>query len=255
MSFDTDYSLVYDALYWDKSYEDEAAYIESILTENDIPKSPAILEVGMGTGKHASLLADSIRGASIVGLEPSHEMASQARLRGLNVEELDALEGLNLKLENSFDAVLAIFHVVSYMTQTEELEAFFSEVYRTLRPGGIILFDVWHKPAVLGQRMEERVKRGTMTDGRQVIRIASPALYPATSTAEVNYEIFLENADRLSFKRIAEQHVLRFFDKNELEGMLGACGLQVLQSHEFLSCKPPSESTWGVAYVARKPFD
>ena len=57
------------------------------------------------------------------------------------------------------DAAVALFHVVSYLTSETQLETFAANVARSLKPGGLFLFDFWYGPAVLAQKPEVRVKQ------------------------------------------------------------------------------------------------
>lgn len=250
MSFDENYSEIYDALYSDKDYAAESDYIHRLLSESLKTEKPQILDVGMGTGRHAQILLSLMEDSSIIGLEPSPFMAQQARERGLRVIQADVQNGMPEFNDNSFDAILALFHVVSYLTNPKELEHFFNGVARCLRPGGIFVFDVWHKPAVLNLGMAVRVKRAQSDDGRQIVRIANPSIDYARSIGTVNYEIFSEGRVPGAYLRHHEEHSLRFFDHKELVELLRNSGLQVKQFHEFLTRKAPSNETWGVSYVA-----
>ncbi len=53
------YSEYYDLLYKDKNYKKEADYIASLIKTN-APHTKSILELGCGTGKHASLLREKV---------------------------------------------------------------------------------------------------------------------------------------------------------------------------------------------------
>lgn len=252
MSFDQKYAEIYDALYSDKDYVAEAQYISQVLSEFLKAENPRVLEVGMGTGRHAEIFLSLNEGYSIVGLEPSPHMAKQAREKGLTVVEADAQSGMSEFDSDSIDAVLALFHVASYITEPRELSNFFDEVARCSKPGGIFFFDVWHKPAVLNLGMTLRVKRTQLLDGREVVRIATPSIDESRSIGTVHYDIFSEEKTSGTFERIQEEHNLRFFEGKELEELLRNSGLRLEDSHEFFSRNAPSNETWGVSYVASK---
>ena len=254
MSFDQKYAEIYDALYFDKDYVAEAQYIFRVLSEYLQAENPRLLEVGMGTGRHAQILHSLNEGCSIVGLEPSAHMAKQAREKGLTVVEANAQSGMRDFEADSFDAVLALFHVVSYITEPQELSNFFDEVAKRMKPGGIFFFDVWHRPAVLNLGMTLRVKRTQLLDGREVVRIATPSIDESRSIGTVHYDIFSEEKTSGTFERIQEEHNLRFFEGKELEELLRNSGLRLEDSHEFFSRNAPSNETWGVSYVASKLY-
>jgi SAM-dependent methyltransferase len=254
MSFEAAYSEVYDALYSDKNYEAEAEYITQTLMANGVESGASVLEVGIGTGRHAELLQKALGKFRILGVEPSRAMADQARSRGLEVFEGNAQDALPQIDEGKHDAVLALFHVVSYVTDESELKEFFNQVSRILKPGGIFLFDVWHRDAVLHLGMSERVKRVLTESGNQVLRLAVPEIDLANSIGIVNYEIFVQLEASSKFERIVEKHTLKFFSRSEVSELSRRSGLRLVESHEFLTRKEASEETWGVSYVLEKPL-
>ena len=80
-------------------------------------------------------------------------------------------------LPSRFNAVLSLFHVVSYQTTNPSLQAVFANAAHHLDPGGLFLFDVCHSPAVAAQRPELRVRRLHTAD-LVITRIAEPTLKP-----------------------------------------------------------------------------
>ena len=70
------YSNYYDALYSDKDYIEEVAYIVKKLSINGV-SSGNILEFGCGTGIHGQLLDDS--GYSVHGVDKSSQMIDIAK--------------------------------------------------------------------------------------------------------------------------------------------------------------------------------
>lgn len=109
-----EYARYYDLLYADKDYAEEAKYIASVLRYAIGEDKRQILELGCGTGKHAALLADM--GYTICGVERSKNMLAQAQTRaegkqGVSFVQSDIRE---FSFEKTFDAVFALFHVMSY---------------------------------------------------------------------------------------------------------------------------------------------
>ena len=76
MVFD-EYARYYDLLYQDKDYQAEADYVAGLIRRFH-PEARSILELGSGTGIHASLLAK--KGFTVHGVERSPEMLARSRM-------------------------------------------------------------------------------------------------------------------------------------------------------------------------------
>ncbi len=253
------YSSYYDVLYQDKNYEAESAYILSLL--NSFGDHPIeLLELGCGTGKHGELLARS--GMRVTGVERSPEMYDRAIIRSLSVEpasQANATGSLHVLLgdakafrsETRYDAVLALFHVVSYQTTNEDVAAMFETAALHLKPSGIFLFDVWYGPAVLSERPAVRVKRMS-SDAIDVLRIAEPVQNVNRNCVDVHYEIIVTDRETGRVSRFSEHHLMRYYFTPELEWIAERNGLKIVHQEEWLSGAAPSCNTWGITFVAKK---
>ena len=96
-----------------------------------------ILDLGCGRGEWLELLRDE--GLRSRGVESNRVLVEQARARGLEVAEQDALEFLRGQPPNSFGAVTA-FHFIEHL-RFETLVELLDEIRRTLRPGGLVIFE------------------------------------------------------------------------------------------------------------------
>jgi len=248
------YGRYYDVLYRDKDYAAEAEYVARTI-RSAAPDASAILELGCGTGRHGLLLAKS--GFHVHGVERSPEMATLAQSASRQASDTigsfrcDVGDARQVKLDRTFDAVIALFHVVSYQTTNSDLNATFAVASRHLVSGGVFLFDVWHGPAVLAQRPEKRVK--TVVDNDlEIVRTARPRLDATHNIVEVTYDVECRNLHSAESWRFAEGHRVRYLFPEEIEDLAADNGLQSIRSEEFLTARPPSSTTWGVAYLLRK---
>lgn len=240
------YSQYYDLLYSDKNYEAEVGYIDTLLKKYHI-FSGSILELGSGTGKHANLLAE--KKYSITGIERSQEMINRAA----HNSSCSFLCGdiTLVRLGKEFDAVISMFHVVSYITSDNDLENLFKNTYSHLRTGGLFVFDVWYSPSVLFNRPEVRVKK--MSDHLiEITRIAEPNVIDNENLVEVNYTIFSKNKNTGSITSFTECHPMRHFSTPEISLLAKSHGFQLVASEEFLTGNSPGKDTWGVCYVLKK---
>jgi SAM-dependent methyltransferase len=247
------YSTYYDLLYHDKDYRREVEYSVNTLRGLD-PQIRDILEFGSGTGRHGRLLAQE--GFRIHGVDNSDTMLAVAKAErsdGKTVSgsfEFQKGDIRTVRLPQVFDAVVSLFHVVSYQVSDKDVCGTFSNAARHLKSKGVFLFDVWHAPAVLRQRPIVRVKRAQ--DGNHsLIRIAEPALDTKTCTVDVRYTIILKSPNE-SATILEERHRMRYFSPADIDHFADKTGFEVLRSEEFLTRKVPSEETWGVLYLLRK---
>ena len=239
-------SRVYDLLYREKDYAGEVAYLLGLLAEHH-GAVKAVLDLGCGTGRHAVHLLDS--GLDVTGVELSPQMAERAR----EVPRLNVFEGdvRHVRLGWRFDAVLALFHVVSYQTTIDDLERTFLTAAEHLDPGGLFVFDVWSTPAVLTQRPEVRTRRFADVE-LEVVRTAHPVERPHESVVEVKYSLVVTDRGTGLDHEIHETHVMRHLTSGEVELLARLSGFIVLRAEEYLTGAEPSDSTWGVSYVLRK---
>lgn len=240
------YGRYYDLLYLDKDYEGEAAYVQNVLKHNGIAKG-TLLEFGSGTGKHGCLLAAN--GYSVHGIERSAEMVAESQTApGFSCEQGDIA---TVKMVRTYDAVLSLFHVISYQTTNEQLQAVFANAADHLTVGGLLLFDFWYSPAVYAQKPSVRVKR-MADDEVEITRIAEPKVYPNKNQVSVLYSIFARDIASGAVKIFQEVHTMRHFSLPEMDLLAGSCGFMRIQAEEFLTGSEPSENTWGVCVVLQK---
>ena len=249
------YSVFYDLLYQDKDYAAEADYVARTI-RGYAPRARTILELGSGTGHHGRLLA--AKGFDVQGIERSPAMVSVARTtkdprvrEGFGSFTCEVGDICSTEINHTFDAVISLFHVMSYQTTNERLQRVFCVATDHLSPGGVFLFDVWHGPAVLSERPAVRVKEVADLEYR-VKRTAEPELDTNASTVKVVYSMDCEDRRTGETFRFSEQHVMRYLFPTEIDFLAQACGLRRVNAEEFLTCCRASPSTWGVAYVLQK---
>ena len=119
-----------------------ASELEAIRTL--IPEAGRGIEIGVGTGRFAEPLGIK------VGIEPSPAMRVIARERGIN-----AIDGVaeELPIESeTFDYAL----FVTTLCFLESLHQAFSEVFRILKPNGIVVAGLIEKESALGKVYQQR---------------------------------------------------------------------------------------------------
>lgn len=252
MSHFEKYSAYYDVLYQDKDYQSEADYIFDILNKNHA-KLSSLIEFGSGSGIHAELLAKN--GLHVDGIDLSENMVRESLARkeaSIFKNQLTFQTGdiREKNLQKKSDAVVSLFHVVSYLTQDHDVMAAFKNARAHLNPDGLFFFDFWYKPAVLHFVPEYREK--TMENNKyHVFRKSIPEHLPQENKVNVRFEV--EVTDKLSGAKefLKETHPMRYFDIAEIEIFLNQCGFELVHSYEWLTKNRPTQKSWGVAVLAR----
>lgn len=248
-----DYARYYNLLYRDKDYAAEAEYVACMIRKFH-PSAQSILELGSGTGIHAGLLAE--KGFRVHGIERSQEMLARAlALAEKTSPEHGSLtfslgDIRDIRLNNNFDVVISLFHVISYQTSNDDVTAAFATARHHLKPGGIFIFDTWYGPAVLTQRPEVRIKR--MEDEQiEITRLAEPVLHPNENRVDVNYHVFVRDWATDTVKELKETHSMRYFFKPEINIIANQSGFEILHTEEWMTGNPIDQNTWGVCFILK----
>lgn len=240
------YSLYYDLLYRDKDYAGEVNYILNLLAKQGITKGD-LLEFGSGTGKHARLFAEL--GYRVHGIELSAEMVAQSvMVDGFTCQQGDIC---TVHLGRTYDVVLSLFHVISYQTNNESMNAVFASAAEHLNAGGLFIFDFWYSPAVYTQKPVVRVKR-MMNESVEITRIAEPAIYANENRVDVNYNIFIRDIASDKVHTLSESHPMRHFSLPEIDLFAELNGFVRIGAEEFLTGNPAGEDTWGVCVILKR---
>lgn len=241
-----EYAGFYDLIYSEKRYEEEAAYIIKLLNKNGVSRGSTILELGTGTGRHAEILARE--SFYVTGIERSQEMIEKCSTS----EHFSVVEGdiLHTRVGSDFDAALALFHVMSYLTTNDEIFQVLTNVKSQLKVGGIFLFDAWYTPAVLTQQPELRVKRFESED-ISLLRIAEPTVDFSANLVSIDYSFFGRNKRLGKTFEFSEQHLMRHFSSPEVDLMARASGFELILAEEFLTSNPPGQQSWGTLFGLR----
>jgi SAM-dependent methyltransferase len=245
------YAAYYDLLYGGKDYAAETEYVHSLLP----PDTTSVLELGCGTGGHAVELAR--RGLRVEGVDLSPAMVERARHRRAVLPEAVAArlafaegDARAVRVEKAFDAVLALFHVMSYQTGDVDLDAVFRTARIHLRHGGVFVFDFWHGPGVVADGPRE-VSRTVRDERFEVRRHTLPTVVADAHRVDVRFDIVVQAHDGTPAQRWHEVHPMRYLFVPELDALARAAGFQPAFVHAWLSREPPDARHWYAVYGAR----
>jgi len=246
-----DYALYYDAFYQDKDYTSEIKQVDALLKKygnNDIKK---IINFGCGTGKHDIELSKLGYQCSGIDLSPLMIEAAKEISRKENLGICFAAADVrNYVPREKYDAVISLFHVMSYQNSNDDILAAFRAARNSLGKGGLFLFDIWYGPGVLTDKPVVRVKE-VITDRYKLIRIARPVMHDKTNIVDVCYEVLVIDKESDETKVINEIHKMRYFFRPELEFYLKETGFELLDNLDCMTLGETGYGSWTSYFVAR----
>ena len=154
---------------WSTTYDDDPNGLIVLerrfaLRRLDPRPDERILDAGCGTGDHLAALID--HGSAPIGLDLSLGMLHRARMKAPSAPLLSASLSAGLPFApDRFDGVLCSLvseHLI-------DLDPFFSEIHRVLRPGGRLVFSGLHP-----ERVADGLTAGFEVDGRRYRVDAAP---------------------------------------------------------------------------------
>jgi SAM-dependent methyltransferase len=242
----TSFAPYYDLLYADKDYAAEAHCVGAILKTHGVADAGRILDLGCGTGAH--MLELKKLGYVMTGIDASRAMVDIALGKGLKASQAD-VRTVHVK-DSFFDAVLALFHVASYQATIADFDALVDTARKSLKVGGLFIFDVWDGPSVLTYPPSVRVKWASDAH-TSLVRIARPHGRPMDSQFDIDYTLYIESLAggtplrTAIIQKLTERHTLRYWFGSEIR--------DVLHGHRFeiLAERVPERNDYSLQIVAR----
>ncbi|WLR44010.1 class I SAM-dependent methyltransferase [Bacillus carboniphilus] len=242
------FAFLYDKLMVDAPYDLWIEYVESEF-ENYCEPVQTIVDLGCGTGEISLRLME--KGFDVLGVDLSSEMLTVAKekatKKGMNLPLLQQ-NMTDLNVMKQVDAVLILCDSLNYLENQEQVIQTFSSVYKSLRPGGLFVFDV-HSI----YKMENVFNQSPFVSTNQGISYiwnCFEGFYPYTVEHELTF--FVEEKDH-SYTRFDEDHVQRTFPIEEYSLWLKKAGFISLKVTSDFGKKDFSKAE-RIFFVAKKDF-
>lgn len=248
------YSRYYDILYRDKNYPAEVRFLEKLMGKFSGPKVKRIISLGCGSGSHEMLLAK--KGYTILGLDKSESMLSifRNKIKKNNLSNrilMKRADVSDFKIKEKYDCAISMFNVVGYQTENSTYERMLRCTSRSLKKGGLLMFDCWHGAAVLKDRPTDRVKEVRL-NGSKIIRLTSSKLDTVNNIIEITFKV-IEIENQKIVDEVKEVHNMRYWSIPELKYFLNKSGFSILGIYNFMDLKSKvSDNKWDIFVVARK---
>ncbi len=248
MSVFKEYSNYYNLLYKDKNYVGEADYIDHLIKKYSLFSATTVLNLGCGTGKHDALLDQ--KGYRITGVDLSVDMLDIARM---NCPSIDFFEGdvRTINLNQTFDVVLSLFHVMSYQVLNKDLYDAFLTAKHHLKVGGIFIFDFWYGPSVISEMPSKRTKQ-VEDEHLKILRYTTPDIHPNENIVDVHFDVEITNKQTNEITKLKELHSMRYLFLPELRQLLSTAGLILLNEEEWMTGEKLGFHSWSGCIVVRR---
>ncbi len=231
-----DFAEVYDQLMDNVDYDRWADFYVRLLSIYGV-REGKICECACGTG---SLTLPLYRaGFHVTGVDLSREMlwqaAQKARKQGIAIPFVQQdMKALNL--HRPMDAVLATCDGVNYLLTEDELRSFLRSVYRSVRPGGAILFDV-----STPHKLRDQLCAGLICEDRENITYIWQNRWHEKS-AEVSMDLcfFLKEKDG-RYRRMEEHQKQKAWELSELKTYLLQAGFRGVCAYSNFTLNPAGD--------------
>ena len=202
-----EFAKYYDLFYKNKDYDKEVRFLLNFINDGS-----NIIDIGCGTGIHASLLAKN--GFIVDGLDINKEMLDIAKTRLNSSFYLQDI--LNINISKKYDVIISMFAVINHLKDTNELEICLLNMKNILKDHGKIILDL-HNPQSSGSKIDtiNNITRVMEWYFNKKTRIEK---------SKITYEI--DN------KRYETSHIFRIFTIDEVIECCNKVGLKVINVYE-----------------------
>ncbi len=212
---------LYDLIYSEfKDFEAEAREVAVFLQER-CPSARRILDVGCGTGRHATALVEE-HGFDLDGLDIEAGFLEIARKR---CPKGNFFRGdmASFDLGTTYDAVICLFSSIGYVRTVDRLHLTARSMRRHLGPGGVALIEPWFTPEAFegGSVHVHTVERENL----KISRVSRSEVRGKISWLEFQYLIGKPE----EIRHLREVHELGLFTESEMREALLAGGFETVE--------------------------
>ena len=218
-------SQVYDALMQDVPYTVWTNFFEQMveLYGCNVNMKLDVLDLGCGTGRFLLYLAKN--GHHSIGIDLSEEMLAVAdeNLQNAQVYVPLMVQSMDdFMVNQSFDVVTIFCDGFNYLPNLEAVYATFRQVYKHLRSGGILLFDV-HTPYKMYSEFYDETY-SILADDYAVIW--NTFLEKETLTVRHEFTYFMDFQGTGQYERFEESQVQKTFELEVYQQALKETGFE-----------------------------
>jgi len=256
------FAAVYDTLYRERDVQAEARFAAELLDlTGDGVKPARVLDFGCGTGSHS--LAFGELGLMATGFDVSPAMVAQARAKAESARDtvvcFECGEFADLCGQmngHRFHAAVSFFNVFNCMDSPMAMLDNLRLIRSALRPGGLLLMEVWNGAAVFTDSPRPNVRHHAV-DGspdREMVRIMEPEVDRVAQRCTLRYRVLTLDRGEGRFMEFESIHRLHFLTPVQYRHLFELAKFELVD--EFPKGKagvPVSDRDWYISYLVRHP--
>ncbi len=216
------FAKYYDIFYKNKNYKKEVDFLINFLNKTD-----NIIDIGCGTGVHASILINN--GFNVDGVDLNKEMLEICKNR-VNTN-LYLQNMLDLNIPKKYDVIISMFAVINHLKDTKELTKCFTNFKNILNKGGKVIIDL-HNPQNSGIKTDtfDKISRTMEWNYDKKLRIEkSKITFKINGKEYTDYHTFrifsidevkkCASEAKLTFKKVYENYDINKEGNNESKNL------------------------------------
>lgn len=239
----------YDVLFAEKDYAGETTLVINLSRQfgRGIPQH--VLEIGCGTGNHTIDIARNVRHVTAIDIDPYMVRKAREKIRAIRAKNIEILHtDIERLKEGKFDLAIALFNVVTYISDTPALYSFMRGVARHVKPGGAFVFDCWNGVAALRSPPKSKNIKTKHNDKNVSCQITSRTDF-FNQKVMLNYHITLE--PRVIQEDFSFSQTL--WTPMQIRGAIEAAGMNVVMCSPLMFPKRiATEDDWKIMFCCRK---
>lgn len=241
-----EFANIYDELiYEDINYDKVAEKILEVCRENSI-QFDDYLDLACGTGNVAVKVCKEFKNTFAVDLSDDMLNVAFEKFKESRVKAKVICQDMcELSLNHKFDLISCVLDSTNYITEDEDLCAYFKRVNEHLKEDGLFIFDInsYYK-------LSEVLGNNIYTYSSEDI------FYTWENTFEENIlnmflTFFVKNKEDL-YERFEEEHIERAYTEEDIEEALEECGFKLIGKFDGYSNNAVHEKCERILYIVKK---
>ncbi len=233
----------YDGFMRDIPYEKWAGNIAAVLTSFGVGLESEVLELGCGTGRFTAQLSEYDYKVSGIDLSPSMIKIAKHKHPGIEFKTADMTEYHD---DGRYSAIVSVCDSINYLAGSEALTNMFSCAVRSLKKGGILVFDL--KTLYFYRKLSDNV----YTDEIPGCRYIWENEYDESERVNYYYLTFYKHVIGSLWKRHVEEHYQYAFTHDEVCKAAVDAGLVIKDYLNEKMTAEPAENEDRVYYIMER---